>query len=146
MSIEDERKYVIDKFPDNFSLPKPIEIKQHYIAVTPKIEVRVRRQNNPNDQTKYTLGIKSGNYQQKRPEETIEITKEKFSNLKELSIGSIEKNRYVVGGLEIDVFQDTDLILLEIENSYLNPPDWVGEEVTGQKEYYNSHIATNQTE
>ena len=48
---------------------------------------------------------------------------------------------------EIDVFsgENEGLILAEIElnseNQYFEKPSWIGQEVTGQKEYYNSYLS-----
>lgn len=49
--------------------------------------------------------------------------------------------------LEVDVFDDMDLVLAEIEipsmNTPLPPlPSWIGEEVTGQHEYMNRTLST----
>lgn len=65
----------------------------------------------------------------------------------------ISKTRYLVPygnhTYEIDVFHgDNDgLIVAEIEltdeNEFFEKPNWLGEEVTNQKQYYNSYIANH---
>jgi len=62
----------------------------------------------------------------------------------------IEKTRYVVphGDLawEIDVFarENDGLIVAELElrevNQQIDLPSWIGQEVTGQSQYYNSFL------
>jgi CYTH domain-containing protein len=64
--------------------------------------------------------------------------------------GKIEKTRYVVPHgsryFEVDVFHDRNdgLIIAEIEleseNELFEKPDWLGEEVTGRPEYFNSNL------
>lgn len=64
----------------------------------------------------------------------------------------IEKTRYLVPlnkrlTIEVDVFKDLDgLVMAEIELSSFNEeiprlPEWIKEEVTGQKEYHNRTLA-----
>ena len=70
----------------------------------------------------------------------------------------IEKTRYVVPASgtgasslfwEVDEFlgDNTGLVVAEIEvpseDTSFDIPDWVGEEVTGDKRYYNSHLCNN---
>jgi CYTH domain-containing protein len=65
----------------------------------------------------------------------------------------IEKNRFEVrvGGhiFEVDEFLGANegLVLAEVElqneNEKIAIPDWLGEEVTGQTEYYNSQLIKN---
>ena len=67
--------------------------------------------------------------------------------------GVINKTRYLVKSdhhiFEIDVFSDDNegLIVAEIElnseNESFKKPNWLGEEVTGQKKYYNSQLSKN---
>lgn len=65
--------------------------------------------------------------------------------------GKIEKLRYFVkvGGhtFEVDDFagENRGLVIAEVElqeeNERFERPDWLGEEVTGQVQYYNSYLA-----
>jgi adenylate cyclase len=64
--------------------------------------------------------------------------------------GKIIKTRYLIPSgkhtFEVDVFHDKNkgLIIAEIELSSedepFEKPDWLGEEVTGKPEYYNSNL------
>jgi len=67
--------------------------------------------------------------------------------------GVIEKTRYEVKSgnhiIEIDEFHGNNegLIMAEIElkdeNESIKKPDWLGQEVTGDKRYYNSYLSLN---
>jgi adenylate cyclase len=65
--------------------------------------------------------------------------------------GKIVKTRYLIPSgkhtIEVDVFHDKNegLIVAEIELEFddeiFEKPDWLGEEVTGRPEYFNSSLA-----
>ena len=65
----------------------------------------------------------------------------------------IEKKRYYIKNddliFEVDEFyaDNQGLILAEIElnseHQKFKKPDWLGKEVTGNKEYYNSYLSKN---
>jgi adenylate cyclase len=67
--------------------------------------------------------------------------------------GVISKTRYFIPSgnhtIELDIFEDDNagLIIAEVELNYenepFNKPDWFGNEVTGDKRYYNSALAKN---
>lgn len=67
--------------------------------------------------------------------------------------GLIEKTRYFIPSgeftFEVDEFhgENQGLVLAELElrsaDQTFPKPDWLGEEVTGQIEYYNSHLSQN---
>ena len=66
---------------------------------------------------------------------------------------SIEKTRYLVPYgqhiFEVDIFHGINegLILAEVEltseEEQFEIPSWLGEEVTGQPQYYNSYLSTH---
>jgi len=66
---------------------------------------------------------------------------------------TINKTRYLVNAgnhvFEVDEFhgENQGLILAEIELTYedepFQKPDWLGEEVTGDRRYYNSYLSKN---
>ncbi len=80
-----------------------------------------------------------------------------YSEAKELiklcEPGIISKVRYLVkydGHIfEVDEFDGDNEGLtiaeleLDAEDSYYSKPDWLGKEVTGDKQYYNSHLCVN---
>jgi len=90
-----------------------------------------------------------------RHEFEYEIPKYDAAQMLELMCAKpqIEKYRYVIpaGSLkwEVDEFlgDNSGLIVAEIEvpseDTEFDIPEWVGEEVTGDKRYYNSHLCNN---
>ncbi|MCF0178909.1 MAG: CYTH domain-containing protein [Bacteroidales bacterium] len=98
-----------------------------------------------------------------RHEFEYEIPKEDATQMLELmcSKPQIEKHRYVIPASsnselassqlfwEVDEFlgDNAGLVVAEIEvpseDTTFEIPDWVGEEVTGDKRYYNSHLCRN---
>lgn len=97
---------------------------------------------------KIDIGIKGS---QVEVESTLSLTE--FILLQQYSISKIIKERSIVHfygkKFEIDVFKDKNegLILIEVElddiNEKIHLPSWVGEEVTGNVNYYNSVLAEN---
>jgi adenylate cyclase len=65
--------------------------------------------------------------------------------------GIIDKTRYLIkkgsNTFEVDEFygENEGLVIAEIElveeNQQFEKPDWLGEEVTGDKKYFNSRLA-----
>ena len=83
-----------------------------------------------------------------------EISKQEAENLLKIcEVGIIDKKRYYVrlGDhiFEVDVFglDNKGLVMAEVElkheDDLFEKPDWLGQEVTGQKQYYNSNLIKN---
>ena len=82
-----------------------------------------------------------------------EIPIEEARELLQYSNGTIEKSRYLVPckghTFEVDCFygQNEGLVMAEVELSDEDEefarPDWLGEEVTGDRRYYNSQLLKN---
>lgn len=152
MSIEIERKYLVKS--DNYKTPlsSKMYIKQGYF----KDGVRVRITKNNKSQIEYGyITFKSTEAKMSRSEFEYKIP---YSEAKEilntLCTGPIiEKNRYITfyngNRWEIDEFfgDNEGLIIAEIEldseGQKFKVPDWLGEEVTHLKKYYNSHLTKN---
>lgn len=148
--LEIERKFLVcnvqaclDKATASFA------IFQGYLSVDPARTVRLRTQN-----TTAFLTIKGAS----SSDGTTRVEWEKAISLDEANIllplclpGSIQKTRYHVpfneSLFEVDVFEESlsGLVLAEIElksaAQKIKLPDWIGKEVTGDKRYYNSHLA-----
>jgi CYTH domain-containing protein len=88
-----------------------------------------------------------------RDEWEYEIPVEEARELLRFSRGTIDKTRHLVpvGGhtFEVDCFygQNEGLVMAEVELSDEDEefarPDWLGEEVTGDRRYYNSQLLKN---
>jgi adenylate cyclase len=146
--MEVERKFLVSGFPDLDGTDAD-EIEQGYLAIGSDGEVRLRRKGE-----RLLLTAKRG-AGLSRQEAEVEIDRASFDELWSLTDGRrLKKRRHVVpyGELEIelDVYAGDleGLIVAEIEfvseedAKDFDPPDWLGEEVTGDHRYLNETLAT----
>ena len=147
--IEKERKFKVKSKKFISFSHKVINIKQGYLSKDNNLAVRVRI----SDKKAYLCikgpTCKSGisRFEFEKKISLIEGTK----LLKLCLPRIIFKKRYLIEYknqlLEVDVFEGflEGLILAEIElnskSQKIYLPDWVGEEVTGVKTFYNSHLS-----
>ncbi len=145
--MEIERKFLIDKLPENLDTYPRKEIAQGYINREPVI--RIRRSDD-----KYILTCK-GQGLMVREEFELPLTKEAFEHLKPKTDGIfIEKTRYLIPynekwTIELDVFHGAlaPLVLAEVEFSNIEeadtfvPPAWFGKDVTDSPKYHNSNLS-----
>ncbi|MBU7582729.1 MAG: CYTH domain-containing protein [Nostoc sp. TH1S01] len=147
MAKEIERKFLV-KGDAWRNLGKGSEYRQGYIATKNSVTVRVRIANN-----RGYLTIKSPSVNCSRSEFEYEIpladAQEMLDTLCDRPL--IEKVRYKIelNGLiwEIDEFNGDNkgLILAEVEltdeQQQIEIPEWIGEEVSTDKRYFNSNLA-----
>lgn len=147
MAAEIERKFVLDRPPDD--LPEGEPIQQGYLAVVEgEREVRVRRRGQA-----LTLTVKLGAGRD-REEVEIDLEPEQFDLLWPLTQGMrVHKTRHEVSHgdltIEIDIYgQSLDgMIVAEVEfdselsSDSFEPPEWLGSEVTGDARYANESLA-----
>jgi len=150
MGLEIERKYLVNK--DKWNLidkPQGSLYRQAYLLTDPNKTIRVRLSD-----SKGYLTIKGLSVGATRPEFEYEIPKEDAEQLLDHFTNSeITKIRYKIqykGKLwEIDEFLGTNsgLLVAEIElvseTEMFELPDWIDEEVTDDKKYYNSNLSIN---
>ncbi len=145
--MEIERKFKVEKLP-NLENVKKAKIIQAYLNTDSEPTLRIRKYND-----EYLLTYK---YSKKDNEINVcnevelPITEECFNNLLTKIEGNIiEKTRYFINEIELDIFEGKyeGLILAEVEfesiedaNRY-NKPNWLGEDVTKDKNYRNSYLA-----
>jgi len=147
--IEIERKFLVksEAFKKN-SFDKN-EISQGYLNSNPERTVRVRIKGNQGYLTIKGKGNETG---LSRFEWEKEIPVNEARTLLELcESGVINKTRYEIkfGNhvYEVDEFfgENEGLFLAEIElqseDEAFEKPDWLGEEVTNNKKYYNSYLS-----
>jgi len=158
VAIEIERKFLVDdqKIDLNKVLPDPsavTEIKQAFIVAQPDVNVRVRTycQWPYRIPPRAELAVKIGTgpirneYEQPMDLAEAEELLKKYPSIHKIRyIFHIENSaRY----WEVDKFLDAHegLWLAEIELGSLDEeielPDWIGEEVTWNAEYYNCNLA-----
>ncbi|HXF00801.1 MAG TPA: CYTH domain-containing protein [Solirubrobacterales bacterium] len=150
MPLEVERKFLVPTPPDWLSSCAVEEIEQGYLAIEgDEIEVRLRRSG-----TDLYLTVKRGSGPE-RIEVEIEVGAEQFEALWPLTAGRrLSKARHHVptdgGDIEVDVYRETleGLITAEIEfppgdqPQSFEPPEWLGDELTGNAAYANKSLAT----
>lgn len=145
MAIEIERKFLVQDDSWRASAEQASHIRQAYIANNDLVSIRVRLV----DAARAVLTIKSAKRGLVRREFEYEIPVAEAEDLFELREGAaIEKTRYTVpvGGdvWEVDVFagDNEGLILAELELEHaaqsIDPPPWLGREVTADKRFYNA--------
>ena len=148
MPIEKERKFLLKNDSWRNSISCSDVIVQGYLSLAPERTVRIRILNDKGFLT--VKGISKGD---SRLEYEYEIPYEHASQLLEnLCIKPLlKKKRHTVyeSGFVIDEFLEDHegLFIAEFEYSETNTdidvfPDWIGLEVTGNKNYYNSMLCS----
>ena len=147
MGFEIERKFLVRSRDWQPFSTGQTHIRQAYLASDGKASIRVRIK----QRSGATLTIKSREPQLRRLELEYPIPTLEAEALMQLRQGAvIEKVRHQVpiGNLmwEIDVFsgENSGLIIAEVELKHehdrVELPTWIGAEVTGQRQYYNSSL------
>jgi adenylate cyclase len=158
MSFEIERKFLVRSDDWRKLATGRSEIRQAYLDKNPKVSVRVRIRDN----SKATLSLKSSSSSLRRLELEYAIPTLEAEALIPLRHGDVvEKTRHIVpynpaqagtnGSLawEVDEFSGANegLVIAEIElprEDYpIELPPWIGQEVTGQSQYYNGSLAVH---
>jgi|SRR4029077_8796824 adenylate cyclase len=148
MSFEIERKFLVRGDHWRTGATERIRIRQAYLATEGKASVRVRIKDKG-----ATLTIKSRAPERRRLELEYAIPMLEAEAAIALRRGIVvEKDRYLVphaGAVwEVDVFagENEGLVIAEIElrdeHQPIALPTWVGPEVTGQTQFYNSALST----
>ena len=146
MGKEIERKFLVKELPANLEEYEFHELEQGYLNTAPVVRVR-------KEDTTYYLTYKGKGFIE-REEYNLPLTEEAYLHLIEKADGKIiSKRRYLIPfgnyTIELDVFHEPfkPLIIAEVEfpsleeaNAFL-PPEWFGEDVTGDYHYSNSYLS-----
>lgn len=150
MAQEIEKKFLVaGEFKE--SAKKATRITQGYLSSVPERTVRVRVKGDKGYITVKGIGNDSGasrfEWEKEIPVEDV------LDLLKICEPGVIDKTRYLVDcdghTFEVDEFygDNEGLVVAEVElsdeNEAFTRPSWLGEEVTGDKKYYNSMLMKN---
>ncbi len=146
--IEIERKFLVKGEYKSYASAS-YRIAQGYLSSSPSCTVRVRIKG---DKGYITIKGKSNDSGLSRYEWEKEIPANEAEELLKLCQSSIvDKIRYEVPfaghTFEVDEFlgENTGLVVAEIElateDEHFEKPEWLGEEVTGNKRYYNSYLS-----
>ena len=150
MAQEIEKKFLVaGEFKE--SAKKATRITQGYLSSVPERTVRGRGKGDKGYITVKGIGNDSG---ASRFEWEKEIPVEDVRDLLKIcEPGVIDKTRYLVDcdghTFEVDEFygDNEGLVVAEVElsdeNEAFTRPSWLGEEVTGDKKYYNSMLMKN---
>ncbi len=151
MAQEIERKFLVKGDYKKY-VSKETKIVQGFLCTVPERTVRVRIKGDKGFLTIKGIGNKSG---ASRYEWEKEISLQDAKDLMAIcEPGVIDKTRYLVkadGDLifEVDEFygENEGLTVAEIElpseDTEFSKPEWLGAEVTGQVDYYNSMLMKN---
>jgi adenylate cyclase len=150
MDREIERKFLVRKLPGDLSSYPHNEISQGYlVSIDDGLQVRLRKSGD-----RYSLTFKrgSGNV---REEREVELTTEQFETLWPATEGKrLVKTRYKIPLeariVEIDVYHERHegLVVAEVEFDQeeqakkFEPPDWLGDDVSGDPRYSNQLLAS----
>lgn len=152
MAIEIERKFlVVEHLWHEFKkqLPEGDYFRQGYLSIEPKKTIRVRQTSQHG-----FLTIKGKTDGLSRQEFEYQIPKEDAANLlDQFAFSELSKIRFRLvhaGNLwEVDEFlgENEGLILAEIEledeQVSFEVPEWIGQEVSFDKRYFNSNLTLN---
>ncbi|MDR2222388.1 MAG: CYTH domain-containing protein [Flavobacteriaceae bacterium] len=148
--VEIERKFLITSKNFIEKSHTKYEIAQGYLNSNPERTVRIRLRDKQGFITIKGKSNQEGTTRFEWEKEINYIEAQQLLALCEEYV--ISKTRYLVTEgqhtFEVDIFHgDNDgLIIAEIEltdaNEMFEKPEWLGEEITNQKQYYNSYIAT----
>lgn len=148
--LEIERKFLVRKLPDDLTSYPSNEISQGYlVSLDDGLQVRLRKSGE-----RYTLTFKrgSGNV---REEREADLTATQFEALWPATEGKrLVKTRSEIPfgerTVEIDVYHERHegLVVAEVEfdeedaAKNFQPPDWLGDDVTGDPRYSNQLLAS----
>ena len=146
--IEIERKFLVVSENYKKNILSKHNIRQGYLCVEPKRSVRIRIIDEKGYITVKGSASKDGLSRFEWEKEICKTDAEELIALCKSNI--IEKTRFLIqyknNIFEVDEFHanNTGLIIAEIElnskNQSFEKPAWLGEEVTGEKKYYNSQL------
>ena len=149
MPTEIERKFLVERLPQDMQTQTSKKIIQGYLAITEDgAEIRLRKIEDGLFQT-----VKSGKGLTRHEVET-ELTKNQFDTFWPLTEGRrVEKRRYAIPYndwvIELDIYESVlkGLVTAEVEfiskedAEAFTPPEWMGPEVTQNERYKNRNLA-----
>jgi adenylate cyclase len=147
MATETERKFLVKGEFIHLAV-RQINIRQFYMCVDSEKTIRLRISD---DMAYLTLKSRPEKGSITRNEWEYSIPVSEAEEITKICLpGRIIKTRYLIpfGGhtFEVDVFHEKNkgLIIAEVElgsdNEFFEKPEWLGEEVTGNPQYYNANL------
>ncbi|WP_168119694.1 CYTH domain-containing protein [Paenibacillus sp. HB172176] len=157
MAMEIERKFLLPRLPreqieaGTVTIRSQQRIEQTYLAMDDDQEIRVRRlMDSATGSESYTHTFKKGNGMV-REEVEYGISESIYKQMTAaFGLEPLTKNRLTGDwngiGIEIDIYDQIDLAVLEVEFESLDeanafvPPEWFGEDISSQKQYSNKTV------
>ena len=147
MATETERKFLV-KGEFRHMAVREIKMIQCYLAIDSDKTVRLRI---ADDKAFFTVKSRPKPDTITRNEWEVQIPVSDAQQMMSICLpGRVVKTRYLVPSgkhtFEIDVFHEEKegLVVAEIElisdDEHFDKPEWLGEEVTGQPQYYNANL------
>ena len=147
---EIERKFLVPKLPEDLAAYPSTELSQGYlVSMDDGLQVRLRKKSG-----QYSLTYKRG-LGNVREEREVILTPEQFATLWPATEGKrLIKTRYEIPFgdrvVEIDIYggKHDGLVVAEVEfeneesATNFQPPDWLGDDVTGDPRYSNQLLAS----
>ena len=147
--MEIERKFLVNKLPEDLLEYPSVSIEQGYVIVTADKELRIRKRGEA-----FWLTFKKGSGTT-RDEIEIGISKEQYHDFKTQIVGSIiNKKRinypYHRLTIEIDIYKGSleGLVVAEVEfpskesMNKFSEPEWFAEEISLSAEFKNKNLAS----
>ena len=153
--MEIEKKYLVKNLPEDINKYESVEIEQAYICSDPTLRIRKK---GPKYIFTYKNRVKGSDEKLCIADEIeSEISFDAYMHLFKKADGwPIHKTRYMIPydgyTIELDVFHDNreGLYLAEVEFMSVEdsrdfvPPDWFGEDVSGDIRYTNSYMSSHE--
>ncbi len=149
-NMEIERKFLVDRAKWSLiAKPAGVTYVQGYLSIDDDKVVRVRTAGNRGF---LTIKGKSDTFSHPEyeyeipPDEALELIRQYTSSVVEKVRTRIPAGKYT---WEVDEFHGANegLLMVEIEldnpQAHFEKPAWLGEEVTGDKRYYNAYLSLN---
>lgn len=153
--MEIEKKYLVKHLPSDLEKYESVEIEQAYLCTDPTL--RIRRKGSKYIFTYKKRVDKSDDKINVADEIESEIDFDSYMHLFKKADGNpIHKTRYIIPydgyNIELDVFHGgregfclAEVEFLSIEDSHdFTPPDWFGDDVSGDIRYTNSYMALHE--
>lgn len=139
--LEKERKFMLKYLPEGLT---PVEIKQGYLMIKGRKNLRVRIVNDETATMTYKVSLRKGVKDEFEYSVPLEDAYEMYKKAEKKLEKTRYKTKYNGNTIDIDVYPDgLKVVEIEYENELKKGdiPDYCGTEITGISKYSNTKIA-----
>lgn len=139
--LEKERKFMLKYLPEGLT---PVEIKQGYLMIKGRKNLRVRIVNDETATMTYKVSLRKGVKDEFEYSVPLEDAYEMYKKAEKKLEKTRYKTKYNGNTIDIDVYPDgLKVVEIEYENELKKGdiPDYCGAEITGISKYSNTKIA-----